>query len=517
MATQAAHGFEQGRIKKLQDERETIQKKTFTKWMNSFLEPAGHRVGDLFSDLSDGRLLIKLLEVLSGEKIGHAGRGRLRINKIENVGKAIHFLQEKKVNLENIGAEDIVDGNPRLILGLIWTIILRFQIQDIRLEDESSEMKSAKEALLLWCQRKTTGYAGVSVKNFNSSWKSGLAFNALIHKHRPDLIDYSALRPSQHLHNLNNAFDVAEKELGLSPLLDAEDVDVPRPDDKSIMTYLVTYYHYFSKMKAEETGGRRLNKIIGLMVEIENMKTEYDEMTTALLEWIEKTIVRLSNRSFPNSLPGMQQLMTDFKTYRTVEKPPKYTERSNLEIQLFNIQMKLRASRQKTWYPPEGKLVSDINKAWVRLEAAEHEREVALRKELMRQEKLLQLAEKFARKAALRESWLSDMGQVLQELDKGKDKSAVDAALKRHEAISADVHAGESRIQVVRGLCAELTTEKYHDSPAIQSRQEVIERKWSDLLAALEACKSTLSRYHDLMSVFSEMSDCLATMAQIQV
>ena len=48
-------------------------------------------------------------------------------------------------------------------------------------------------------------------------------------------------------------------------------------------------------------------------------------------------------------------------------------------------------------------------------------------------------------------------------------------------------------------------------------RQGVIERKWSDLLTALEACKSTLSRYHDLMSVFSEMSDCLATMAQIEV
>ena len=62
-----------------------------------------------------------------------------------------------QVNLENIGAEDIVDGNPRLILGLIWTIILRFQIEDIQLEDESMEMKSAKEALLLWCQRKTAG------------------------------------------------------------------------------------------------------------------------------------------------------------------------------------------------------------------------------------------------------------------------------------------------------------------------------------------------------------------------
>lgn len=60
------------------------------------------------------------------------------------------------------------------------------------------------------------------------------------------------------------------------------------------------------------------------MVEIENMKTEYDGMSTKLLEWIELTVVRLSNRSFPNSLPEMQQLMTDFKTYRTVEKPPKY-------------------------------------------------------------------------------------------------------------------------------------------------------------------------------------------------
>ena len=60
------------------------------------------------------------------------------------------------------------------------------------------------------------------------------------------------------------------------------------------------------------------------MVEIENMETEYDKMTTALLEWIEQTIIRLSNRSFPNSLPDMQQLMADFKMYRTVEKPPKY-------------------------------------------------------------------------------------------------------------------------------------------------------------------------------------------------
>ena len=69
------------------------------------------------------------------------------------------------MRLENIGAEVIVDVNPRMILALIWTIILRFQIQEIEIdvdEDEnnskSSEKKSAKDALLLWCQRKTNGY-----------------------------------------------------------------------------------------------------------------------------------------------------------------------------------------------------------------------------------------------------------------------------------------------------------------------------------------------------------------------
>lgn len=59
------------------------------------------------------------------------------------------------------------------------------------------------------------------------------------------------------------------------------------------------------------------------MVDIENMKEEYDTMATNLLAWIEQTITRLSDRNFPNSLSGMQALMADFKTYRTVEKPPK--------------------------------------------------------------------------------------------------------------------------------------------------------------------------------------------------
>lgn len=126
-----------------------------------------------------------------------------------------------QVRLESIGAEDIVDGNPRLILGLIWTIILRFQIQEIEIdvdeENESSEKRSAKDALLLWCQRKTHGYPGVNIQDFTSSWRSGLGFNALIHSHRPDLFEYSTIVNSKNsnIDNLNHAFDLAASELGI--------------------------------------------------------------------------------------------------------------------------------------------------------------------------------------------------------------------------------------------------------------------------------------------------------------
>src|SRR5271170_1043213 len=103
----------------------------------------------------------------------------MRIHCLENVDKALQFLRDQRVHLENLGSHDIVDGNPRLTLGLIWTIILRFQIQDITIGEpgEPDQIRTAKEALLLWCQMKTAGYPSVNIRNFTTSWRDGLAFN----------------------------------------------------------------------------------------------------------------------------------------------------------------------------------------------------------------------------------------------------------------------------------------------------------------------------------------------------
>jgi spectrin beta len=71
-----------------------------------------------------------------------------------------------------------------------------------------------------------------------------------------------------------------------------------------------------------------------------------------------------------------------------------------LEVEFFNIQTKLKSRGQKMYVPPEGKLIRDIEVAWNDLESAEHDREIALREELIRQERLEQLAEKFERKVS---------------------------------------------------------------------------------------------------------------------
>uniref|UniRef100_A0A3B4H062 Spectrin beta chain n=1 Tax=Pundamilia nyererei TaxID=303518 RepID=A0A3B4H062_9CICH len=502
----SARLFERSRIKALADEREAVQKKTFTKWVNSHLSRVSCRITDLYMDLRDGRMLIKLLEVLSGERLPKPTKGRMRIHCLENVDKALQFLKEQRVHLENMGSHDIVDGNHRLTLGLIWTIILRFQIQDISVETEDNkEKKSAKDALLLWCQMKTAGYPNVNIHNFTTSWRDGMAFNALIHKHRPDLIDFDKLKKSNAHYNLQNAFNLAEQHLGLTKLLDPEDISVDHPDEKSIITYVVTYYHYFSKMKALKVEGKRIGKVLDNAIETEKMIEKYESLASDLLEWIEQTIIILNNRKFANSLVGVQQQLQAFNTYRTVEKPPKFTEKGNLEVLLFTIQSKMRANNQKVYTPREGKLISDINKAWERLEKAEHERELALRTELIRQEKLEQLARRFDRKAAMRETWLSENQRLVSQDNFGFDLQAVEAATKKHEAIETDIAAYEERVQAVVAVAKELEAESYHDIKRITARKDNVIRLWEYLLELLKARRQRLEMNLGLQRVFQEM------------
>ncbi|MFH4980343.1 hypothetical protein AB6A40_007052 [Gnathostoma spinigerum] len=513
----SARLFERSRIKALADERENVQKKTFTKWVNSHLIRVDRKIHDLYADMRDGKMLIKLLEVLSGERLPKPTRGKMRIHCLENVDKGLQFLRDQHVHLENLGSHDVVDGNPRLTLGLIWTIILRFQIQDITFEDaDNQETRSAKEALLLWCQMKTAGYPNVNVRNFTTSWRDGLAFNALIHKHRPELIEYEKLQKSNALFNLGNAFDTAEQHLGLTKFLDPEDVNVDIPDEKSIITYVVTYYHYFNKMKQGNIQGKRIGKVVNELMENEKMIADYERLCTDLLEWIQKTIKLLDEREFVNSLPGVQKQLAEFNTYRTQEKPPKFDDKGELEVLLFTIQSRMRANNQRPYLPREGMLIADINKAWEDLERAEHERELALKEEIIRQERLEQLAARFDRKAGMRETWLSENQRLVSQDNFGSDLASVEAATKKHEAIETDIYAYEERVQAVVEVAGELEAENYHDIARINERKDHVKELWECLKCILVARRVRLELSMTIQRIFHEMVDVLDMMDEIK-
>uniref|UniRef100_A0A8B9QN40 Spectrin beta chain n=1 Tax=Apteryx owenii TaxID=8824 RepID=A0A8B9QN40_APTOW len=517
-AAATAKLFECSRIKALADERDAVQKKTFTKWVNSHLARVSCRITDLYADLRDGYVLTRLLEVLSGEQLPKPTRGRMRIHSLENVDKALQFLKEQRVHLENVGSHDIVDGNHRLTLGLIWTIILRFQIQVIKIKTEDNrETRSAKDALLLWCQMKTAGYPEVNIQNFTTSWRDGLAFNALIHKHRPDLIDFHKLTKSNATYNLQQAFNTAEQQLGLSKLLDPEDVNMEDPDEKSIITYVVSFYHYFSKMKALAVEGKRIGKVLDQAMEIEAIIERYEALAAELLAWIQHTITIISNQKFANSLAGVQQQLQAFTAFCTLEKPVKFQEKGNLEVLLFTIQSKLRANNRKLYVPSEGKSISDINKAWTCLEKAEHEREVSLRNELIRQEKLELLAQRFDHKAAMRETWLNENQRLVSQDNFGYDLPAVEAAMKKHEAIEADISSYQERIQVVVELALEMESEGYYDTKRISAQKDNILRQWGLLTELVRARRARLEQNLALQKIFQEMVYMIDWMEEMQV
>ncbi|XP_049613871.1 utrophin isoform X7 [Syngnathus scovelli] len=229
--------------KTLVDEHDLVQKKTFTKWINAQFSKEGKTtIKDMFSDLRDGRKLLDLLEGLTGHALIKE-RGSTRVHALNNVNKVLQVLHQNNVDLVNIGGTDIVDGNHKLTLGLIWSIILHWQVKDIMKDVMSSLQQNNSEKILLsWVRQSTRAYPEVNVLNFTTSWADGLALNAILHHFRPNAFSWDGVVRMRPIERLEHAFTVAKDQLAIERLLDPEDVAVQLPDKKSILLYVTSLF-----------------------------------------------------------------------------------------------------------------------------------------------------------------------------------------------------------------------------------------------------------------------------------
>uniref|UniRef100_A0A3Q1JKA0 Calponin-homology (CH) domain-containing protein n=1 Tax=Anabas testudineus TaxID=64144 RepID=A0A3Q1JKA0_ANATE len=220
-----------------------IQQNTFTRWCNEHLKCVNKRIGNLQTDLSDGLRLIGLLEVLSQKKMfrKYNQRPTFRQMQLENVSVALEFLDKENIKLVSIDSKAIVDGNLKLILGLIWTLILHYSIS-MPMWDEEEEtaddgrQKTPKQRLLGWIQNKLPE---LPITNFNRDWQTGRALGALVDSCAPGLCpDWDQWDQTKPVDNAREAMQQADDWLGIPQVITPEEIVDPNVDEHSVMTYL---------------------------------------------------------------------------------------------------------------------------------------------------------------------------------------------------------------------------------------------------------------------------------------
>lgn len=177
----------------------------------------------------------------------------------------------------------------------------------------------------------------------------------MIHRHRPDLLDYDALDKTDRHGNTALAFNVAEQHLGIPQLLDVEDIcDISKPDERSVMTYVAEYFHAFSALDKVETAGRRVAKFAEVMASVWQMRHDYERRVLALMDGVQLAQRGWQSTQLTDQYAATKQKGLEFSDYKNTQKREWVAEKRDIDSLLGNIQTKLKTYNLRPYSPPEG-------------------------------------------------------------------------------------------------------------------------------------------------------------------
>ncbi|XP_065091739.1 dystonin isoform X35 [Ochlerotatus camptorhynchus] len=344
----------------------------------------------------------------------------------------------------------------------------RAKISDIVVGQEDN--LTAREALLRWARRSTAKYPGVRVNDFTGSWRDGLAFSALIHRNRPDLIDWRDSRSRRPRERLEQAFHVVEREYGVTRLLDPEDVDTNEPDEKSMITYLSSLYDVFPEPP-------QIHPLFDM--ESQRRVQEYRELAQQLLYWCREKTSLLQERAFPTTLIELKRLLSDLNRFRSEEVPPRQRDKQRL----FTIYKELEKYFEsigevdvETELRPES-----LEKAWHRLMSALADRDMILQQEVQRLERLQKLADKVQREYKHTETVITKIETRITEESRRIERLHPVEAKNIVEGLESEIRHLEQPLQEMNDDCHNLKDGRYPQAGDLHKKVTKLHQRWSQL------------------------------------
>ena len=238
-------------LTKVNDQWVPLQKKVFTRWVNSQLKSGNNaEIGDISKDLSNGVALVELAQTLTKKDTPRPWKKepKRNVDQVMNCDLSVDMFTKDGVKLIGISGKDVNDNNEKLILGYVWSLILHYSIGGVVSEEKDNNgtaKKPAKNALLEWAIGRTSEYP-----NVNKFQPYDLSMCALLDSYVPDKINYYKLNPQDSQHNAQLATDVMEQlDIPVYVMPDDLEANDGKVDEKTLLTQLAAAKKVLDNLK----------------------------------------------------------------------------------------------------------------------------------------------------------------------------------------------------------------------------------------------------------------------------